>query len=169
MPTPMAAIFEHNAWATERLIEVCAQLPAEQLDATTEAAYGSIRETLVHLLSAEQYYLTRLGHPYPPHRVVEGEFAGFEVMTRVVRENGERFAAAAPGAADLVVAGTDNDTFEDIDATVFLVQAINHSTEHRTQVMTMLTQLGAGPPDLDAQLDGWSWGEASGALRPKQQ
>jgi uncharacterized damage-inducible protein DinB len=33
------------------------------------------------------------------------------------------------------------------------VQAINHATEHRSQVMTALTQVGITPPDLD----GWSW------------
>ena len=167
MPSPIAAVFQQNAWATERLIEVCAQLTDEQLDTTVEAAYGSIRETLTHLLSAEQYYLTRLGYPYPPERVAEGSFAGWDVMAQAARLNGERFAEAASEAPDLVVQGVATDGFADADAAVFLVQAINHSTEHRTQVMTALSRLGAGPADLDAQLDGWSWGEASGALRPK--
>ena len=168
MPSPIAAIFEQNAWATERLLEICEPLSNEQLDATVEDAYGSIRQTLTHLLSSEQYYLSRLGYPYPPDRIVEGEFAGFEVMRRVARENAANFATAAVESADLVVPGNATDTFKDIDATVFLVQAINHSSEHRTQIVTALSRLGAGPADLDAQIDGWSWGEATGALRPKQ-
>lgn len=167
MPSPIDAVFQQNAWATERLIEVCELLSDDQLDATVDAAYGSIRETLTHLLSAEQYYLARLGHPDPSHRVVEGAFAGFEVMRRAARENGARFARSANESPELVILGNDTDTFEDIDATVFLVQANNHSSEHRTQVVTALTRLGAGPADLDAMIDGWSWGEASGALRPK--
>jgi len=35
---------------------------------------------------------------------------------------------------------------------------INHATEHRAQIMAILTQLGIQPPDLD----GWSYFEAQG-------
>jgi uncharacterized damage-inducible protein DinB len=38
-------------------------------------------------------------------------------------------------------------------AALFLVQAINHATEHRTQIKTALTQAGISPPELD----GWTW------------
>ena len=34
-----------------------------------------------------------------------------------------------------------------------VMQAINHSTEHRTQVSTILTQLGLEPPDMS----GWEY------------
>ena len=45
---------------------------------------------------------------------------------------------------------------------VILVQAINHATEHREQINSMLSALGITPPDLD----GWSYGEAIQALVP---
>jgi uncharacterized damage-inducible protein DinB len=35
----------------------------------------------------------------------------------------------------------------------YLVQAINHSTEHRSQIKIALTQAGISPPELD----GWTW------------
>ena len=41
-------------------------------------------------------------------------------------------------------------------ATVY-VQAINHATEHRSQVATIMTQQGAEPPDFS----GWAWGSKS--------
>jgi uncharacterized damage-inducible protein DinB len=41
-----------------------------------------------------------------------------------------------------------------------MVQAINHATEHREQIKSMLTALGVAPPDVD----GWSHGVATGAL-----
>ena len=43
---------------------------------------------------------------------------------------------------------------------VVMVQAINHATEHREQINSMLSALGLTPPDLD----GWTLGEATGAL-----
>jgi uncharacterized damage-inducible protein DinB len=41
-----------------------------------------------------------------------------------------------------------------------MVQAINHSTEHRTQISTIITQLGKEPPDMS----GWSFMEEIGEL-----
>jgi uncharacterized damage-inducible protein DinB len=36
---------------------------------------------------------------------------------------------------------------------LFLLQAINHGTEHRSQIATTLTQLGVEPPEMD----GWGY------------
>lgn len=165
MPSLVESIFLQSAWASERLIEVCAPLSDEQLDATIEGVYGSIRATLVHALTAEQYYLSRISQ-HTPTDPIDDKFPGFESLKRAARSTGQALAgAAATLPPDATVQGGPTDGFTECDATVFLIQALNHSAEHRTQIMTMLTHLRAGPPDLDAQIDGWSWGAASGALR----
>ena len=45
---------------------------------------------------------------------------------------------------------------------VLMVQAINHATEHREQINSMLSTLRPDPPELD----GWSYGEVMAVLRP---
>ena len=45
---------------------------------------------------------------------------------------------------------------------VVMLQAINHATEHREQIKSMLSSLGITPPDID----GWDYAEATGALVP---
>ena len=45
---------------------------------------------------------------------------------------------------------------------VVMVQAINHATEHREQIKSMLSALGVTPPDID----GWSYAEVTKALVP---
>jgi uncharacterized damage-inducible protein DinB len=40
-----------------------------------------------------------------------------------------------------------------VPKTILLTQAINHASEHRAQVMAILTQLGIEPPALD----GWTY------------
>src|SRR6185503_4932910 len=45
--------YRQNAWANLQLIEVCSALNDEQLDASAPGSYGSIRDTLVHLVGAE--------------------------------------------------------------------------------------------------------------------
>ncbi len=169
MPLLVESLYRHSAWATERLIEVCETLTDDQLDAPRDSAAGSIRETLVHTLSAEQYYLSRVGAASPPDAVIEGAtFPGFDVLKRAARANGEALAAAAAAhTPDDVVPGRGADTFSDADASVFLVQAMNHAAEHRTQILSILTTLGHGPPALSEQIDGWSWGHHSGAMRPR--
>ncbi len=168
MPTPVEAFFKQSAWATERLLEVCERLSDEQLDTSVEGTYSSIRRTFLHALAAEQYYLSRLDQAVTPEFTLDATFPGFEALKRVARENGELLAgAAAESSADLTVPGGSGDEFTETTQTVFLVQALTHSAEHRTQILTMLTSLGAGPTDLDAQIDGWSWGAASGELHSK--
>jgi uncharacterized damage-inducible protein DinB len=45
---------------------------------------------------------------------------------------------------------------------LFLLQAVNHGTEHRSQIATVLTQLGVEPPEMD----GWAYFLDSGLMVP---
>ena len=49
-----------------------------------------------------------------------------------------------------------------VEPWVVMVQAINHATEHREQIKSMLSSLGVTPPDID----GWDYGEFTNALIP---
>ena len=62
----LTTLYRHNRWANERLLERCAGLSDEQLDATLLGTFGSIRDTLQHIVTAERSYLSRIstGQPY---------------------------------------------------------------------------------------------------------
>jgi uncharacterized damage-inducible protein DinB len=49
-----------------------------------------------------------------------------------------------------------------VNSWVLIVQIINHATEHREQIKSMLTALEVTPPSVD----GWDYGEATNALVP---
>ena len=51
-----------------------------------------------------------------------------------------------------------------VEPCVVMVQVINHATEHREQIKSMLTAMGITPPSID----GWDYGEASNALVPME-
>jgi uncharacterized damage-inducible protein DinB len=168
MAIPVGAFFEHGAWSTARLLDVCEPLPDEQLDATGDGAFGSIRATLTHLVATEQRYLRRMGLPEHPDPVEEGAFPGFETLRRAAAGNGRALAAMAEQATpELVLPGSAELGFERATATVLLVQVLNHSTEHRTQIVSTLSLLGAGPDGLDEAIDGWTWGISQGTLTPR--
>ena len=168
MTIRIGAFFEQSGWATERLLEVCEGLNDEQLDATGTGVYGSIREMLLHLLSSKQFYLLRATGVEPEEPVLLDQWPGFDVLKRAARANGTALAEASEDLpADSVVTGNETDTYVEMTATVLFVQAFNHSTEHRTQILSVLSDLGAGPADFDSEIDGWSWGHASGEMTPK--
>jgi DinB family len=53
MATGLPDFFKFNLWANLRLLDACEQLSDAKLDATTKGVYGSVRETLMHLVSSE--------------------------------------------------------------------------------------------------------------------
>lgn len=158
MATILAELFKHNAWANDRMLEVCAGLSDEQLDATVDGTFGSIRETLAHIVRSERGYLARFtAESAESLRLSDEEARDFAVLRQRARDSGEGLVAVAKRMPqDEVMEGMWRGEAYAIPASVILTQAINHATEHRVQIATILTQQGVTPPDLD----GWSYGEA---------
>jgi len=64
----LTTLFSHNLWANLRLLERCAGLTREQLDASLAGTYGSIRDTLQHVATAERSYFSRISTGQPHRR-----------------------------------------------------------------------------------------------------
>ncbi len=157
MSQALGELYKHNLWANLRLIDYCAALASEQLEASVPGTYGTVRNTLVHIVYNEENYVSLItSQPSePPLRVREG-FPGFEALRQYAQRSGERLVQLAsevePG---LILRGTLRGEPYALPVTVPLIQAINHATEHRSQVATILSQQGLQPPVLD----GWTFGE----------
>lgn len=151
--TTLDAIFEHNAWANEVLLEACRGLTPEQLATSVDGTYGDLGSTLAHIASGEAFYTLLFSGWRPSTEWQQDDpFPGIEQLLEVVRETGPRLLAAArSNPADQLI---ERDPGEMIPASVILVQAINHATEHRGHAATILTQLGMQPPPMD----GWHHG-----------
>ena len=54
-------LYDYGYWANKKLLAVVAQLTPEQFTQTVAGSYGSVRNTLVHILSAEWGWLDRCG------------------------------------------------------------------------------------------------------------
>lgn len=155
MSHALAELYRHNLWANLKLLDACETLSDDQLDAVLPGTYGSVRSTLVHLFSAEERYLTMLrGEPASPPREKEG-FPGFDTLRERATASGEALIGYAEGYAEgSMLSGTWGSQRYTMPATVPLIQAIHHATEHRTHIATVLGTLGIEPPDID----GWSYG-----------
>jgi uncharacterized damage-inducible protein DinB len=150
----LTTLFRHNRWANLHLLELCAGLTDEQLGATVVGTYGSIHDTLQHLVTAERSYFSRISTGQPYRRPQDAPPLTLAEMTESARASGDGLIEWAPkvGTDDMVQVDWEG-TPRDVPKTILLTQAINHATEHRSQVMAILTQLGIQPPELD----GWSF------------
>ncbi len=164
--------YRQNEWANLRLIEVCRGLSDHQLDATAPGAFGSIRSTLTHLVGAEALNLRRLGG-LPTLAIPSrgAEWPGFEALERSVRENAAGLIERAHAIGGSTIVVEEDGARVEIEANVLLVQVINHSTDHRSQVCTVLTVLGvldALPESADRGqtiVDAWAWADALGLAK----
>jgi uncharacterized damage-inducible protein DinB len=48
MVSLLVTLYEHNTWANLRLLDFCAGLSDEQLDASAPGTFGRVRDTRVH-------------------------------------------------------------------------------------------------------------------------
>jgi uncharacterized damage-inducible protein DinB len=150
----LTTLFRHNRWANMRILERCAGLTDEQLDATIAGTYGSIRDTLQHIVTAERSYFSRISTGQRYGRPEDAPPLTLAEMVESARTTGSGLIEWAPKvqAGDTVRIDWDG-TPREVPKTILLAQAINHATEHRAQIMVILTQLGIQPPDLDS----WSY------------
>ena len=155
-------LFEHNNWANLQIIQACSALSDEQLDVEPKSATkGSIRQTLLHLVASQRGYLKTLTLPLEER--LHATPLAFSELQESASTSGEGLLALARGESNKTL----QPQFQTRDGYlgepwVVMVQAINHATEHREQIKSMLSSLGVTPPDID----GWSYGEFTKALVP---
>ena len=164
--TPLVVLFRHNLWANLRLMDTCLALDPAQLSETAAGTYGTIYDTLQHIAGAEQWYLSLLTGRRPPIRLRRGDHTELAVIREQAAISGAGLLAIAADVSPDGIVYMDDDNDENMvwptPATIILAQAINHATEHRSQVMTLLTQLGLEPEELS----GWTYMDAIIKITP---
>jgi uncharacterized damage-inducible protein DinB len=154
-------LFEHNNWANLQIIQTCSALSDEQLDAEPQSAtQGNIRSTLLHLVSAQRGYLSLLTLPVEARPTTPFTFAGLQESVNLSGEGLLALAKDESSKLPRTQLQTRDGFF--VEPWVVMVQVINHATEHREQINSMLSALGVTPPELD----GWAYGFVTNTLIP---
>ncbi|HEX3722850.1 MAG TPA: DinB family protein [Nitrolancea sp.] len=154
MTEPLHELFRYHTWATLRLLDYCATLPAELLEFTAPGVYGTIRQTLAHLITADAGYLSRVTYDVSvriastaslPLDTLREHFVKQSQGWQYVLDHIDRFDPTMPARED----------HPDLPhaLNLFLNQAIHHGNDHRAQVCSILGANGLDVPEID----GWMY------------
>ncbi len=158
----LADAFGHHVWATLKLIDACLPLTPEQLATVVPGTYGSIVDTLRHLVAADASYLFVMsGGRTPP---VDAEGMDLADLRAVMERHGAAWPELLAGDLDPVAVlrrRRDDGSESHAPLGIRLAQAVHHGTDHRSQICTALTALGIAPPDIDVWDYGWEDGRVA--------
>ena len=159
MSEVLLELFGHKTWATLELLELCARQPDDVLDATTPGTYGTIRETLHHLVRAEESYFARVTGQRFFKPLERDKHVRLDELTARIKRLGPEWEALAgdPSAAARVV--TTDDGWR-LKASLIMAQAVHHADDHRTHVLSILGARGVDVPELDL----WWYAESNGKV-----
>ncbi len=161
---PLRTFFQHHAWANLRLIDHCAGLPPETLEATVPGTRGTIMTTLVHLVGADQRYLLPMDGQEAGIRIHETESPSLADVRAAAELQAARWQALIDRARELDVTLSRREWPEVRHAEELLfLQAIHHGNDHRTHVCTILGAHGLEVPDLS----GWEYWQEQRAPAPR--
>jgi uncharacterized damage-inducible protein DinB len=147
-------LYDYGYWANKKVFHVAAQLTPEQFTQTVAGSYGSVRNTLVHALSAEWGWLDRCGGHQRGPALKPDDYPTMESLvdtwSRVEGYVREFLSTLKDGDLDRVVEFT-NPRGEKRSMVLgpLMQHAATHGVHHRGQVALLLRSLGFVPGNFD--------------------
>jgi uncharacterized damage-inducible protein DinB len=151
----LVAHTSYSAWATRQVLDACDLITPEQIDVSLGASHSSILRTFRHIHDGERVWLQRLiegsSKHLPPGPAPEHSFE-FLVQSWPELWRGYR---------DWLESASDGDLTEELTTVLpdganfhvprwqIVLHAVNHTTFHRGQIVSMLRTLGVEPPNTD--------------------
>ena len=153
--------FAHHVWATLRLIDACVPLSPEQMGTTVPGTYGSILETMRHVVGADAWYLFVTSGERTP--LIDEDRMDLPELRSAMEDFGAhwfRLLATDLDPDAVLVRRRDDGSQTHAPVGIRLAQALHHGSDHRSQICTALTTLGREPPAIDV----WDFGEQHGRV-----
>jgi uncharacterized damage-inducible protein DinB len=147
-------LYDYGYWANKKLFEVISRLTPEQFVEPVAGSQASIRNTLVHVLSAEWGWLDRCGGHERGPRLNADDYLTVASLV-------EAWNKVEVYVRDFLFRLTDEDLAREIEVTVgvperrmmqlgnLMQHAAIHGVHHRAQVAMLLRMLGHVPGNVD--------------------
>lgn len=162
---------KYNAWANSRIYNALRSLGDAERKENRRGFFGSIHNTMNHVLLADLIYRERLEKkPTTYTRLDEVLFEDFDELEAAHRSNDDWYVGfcAAMDPADLEkdlsfqAVGMDKPEFFSLPLRLCLTNLFQHQVHHRGQVHHMISHAGLYPPPVDVvkfgrgDIDRWS-------------
>ncbi len=151
---PFETLFEYNRWANRRTRDAVGRATPEQFAREIGGSYGSVRNTVAHLIASEWVWVRRwkgtspTQPPFPPDELTQANLASLwqpietEMQAVVESMTSERLEET------LAYSTTRGQPFSE-PLWQQLQHVVNHSSYHRGQIVTLLRQLNVEPNGTD--------------------
>ncbi len=148
-------LFDYNFWANRKVWNHIVALSEEQFKRPSDYSIGSVHKQVVHLMDAEAVWLARVraaapeifheADVFPTHEAIRARWDEVEA-------NWRSYLNSLPdtdiqGAAEYI-SRTDGRLYR-TPIRESLMQIINHSTDHRSQILALIHQLGGATSPHD--------------------
>jgi len=147
-------MYDYTRWADGRMFDAVTKLTPEQWTKDLGSSLKSVRDTVVHIVSAQGVWIARWKGETP-----KGMLAATDFPTQASIK--EKWEPLAGQLASFVAEQTEESlakqlAYKNLKGEPYsyplgqlMLHTTNHSTYHRGQVTTMIRQLGAQPISSD--------------------
>jgi len=150
----MGALYRYNSWANEQVLDAASRVTEADLIRELKSGYGSIRDTLTHIVWGEWIWLQRWKGVSSTLVFSPADFPNAQSLReRLHIVAAERLAFLRDLSAERFLQPV---VYRNVEGEVWsyplwqqLYHVVNHSTYHRGQVAAMLRHLGAAPAGTD--------------------
>jgi uncharacterized damage-inducible protein DinB len=147
----LQTLLDFHYWARDRVLDAVAPLTPDQYTRDMGSSFKSIRDTLVHVYSAEWAWHSRWNGTSPTAQLPADQFPDVPALRAAWVEHEQKMrafvtAAGEEGIRRVIEYRLLNGQPGASILWQMVQHVVNHASYHRGQVTTMLRQLGAAPP-----------------------
>jgi uncharacterized damage-inducible protein DinB len=149
----LRSLYGYHHWVNDLLLDVVEKVSPQQLHEKFGASFDTIHGTLIHLLGAEEIWLSRW-EARPPERPDAEKLADVPAIRQAFQASRQKLNSFIDGLTEERLNSSprlglsDGSTFE-IPLWQSILQVLNHGTHHRSELCEMLTRCGQPPPPTD--------------------
>jgi uncharacterized damage-inducible protein DinB len=150
----ICTLYDYTYWAHRQVWNCIETLTDEQFAQPIDYAFGSIRGQLVHTMSAEWIWFSRIRGTSPKAMLTEDEYPDRSAVrirwdTVEADVRGWLEALTDPMLEKIIEYQNTKGTAFTQPLWSILLHVVNHGTDHRAQTLSMLYQLGAPTVEQD--------------------
>ena len=150
----LKVLYDYDNWANRKLFQVIVGLTPEQFTQTVAGSYGSIRNTMVHVVSAKWGWLSRCGGPERGPALKPADYPTVESLI-------ETYSKVEVHVCEFLSRLTNDDLDRSVEFVnsrgekrsmpmgELMQHAANHGVHHRGQIALLLRLLCYTPGNFD--------------------